>query len=292
MSPQRETNRLYTANCEIRPGMSLPVGVSRWALTIEYDGSSFQGFQRQASAKYTVQAELERALSKVANEPLTLVCAGRTDAGVHATQQVVHFDTSAVRIEKAWVEGVNTQLPAAIRVTSAHSVAGEFHARFSALARTYRYISYSARVRPAILASAVTWLRASPSVSAMQEAGRFLLGEHDFSAFRSSQCQARNPIRTVERLEITAYDNWLVMEIKANAFLHHMVRNIMGSLFAVGRGTKPPQWMAEILSLKDRRMAAATAPAAGLYFVGVEYPDNFALPSGARGPEFIAPFLQ
>lgn len=271
--------------------MHLPDGVSRWALVIEYDGSIFQGFQRQASAKSTVQAELEAALSAVANESITLVCAGRTDAGVHATQQVVHFDTRAVRVDKAWVEGVNTHLPMTIRVVAARPVVERFHARFSAQARTYRYITYCSRVRPAILGRAVTWLKSPLCVGSMRQASRCLLGEHDFSAFRSSQCQAHNPVRTVQHLELFASESWVIMEIRANAFLHHMVRNIMGSLFEVGRGAKAVEWLADVLNTRDRTRAAATAPAAGLYFVGVEYPDEFGLATGPSGPLFVEPVL-
>lgn len=277
----------YSPNCEIKAGMALPEGVRRYALLVEYNGASFQGFQRQASARSTVQGALEAGLSKVAAAPITLVCAGRTDAGVHASQQVVHFDTSAVRPLKAWVEGVNTQLPETVRVHHAQQVAPEFHARFSAQARTYRYISYSGRVRPALLHDCVTWVRHDLNSAPMIEAADHLLGEHDFTSFRATQCQAHSPVRTIHSIQLTQRGPFVVMEIKANAFLHHMVRNIMGSLFVVGRGAKPPGWMAEVLAAKDRRAAAATAPPYGLYFVGVEYPPQLHFNCPVYGPQFL-----
>lgn len=277
----------YTPNCEIKPGMSLPEGIKRYALVVEYDGSAYQGFQRQASAKKTIQAELELALSQIAAHPVTLVCAGRTDAGVHATHQVVHFDSAAERVQKAWIEGTNTKLPKSIRVRWAGRVPGEFHARFSAQARTYRYITYSASVRSAFLPVSATWLRSSLDVEAMQRAANYLLGEHDFSSFRASQCQARSPVRHVEHLRFSKRGAFVVMEVKANAFLHHMVRNLMGSLYEVGRGARAPEWIGEILSLKDRNAAAPTAPPHGLYFVGVDYPAEFSLPSKSLGDDLL-----
>ncbi len=271
--------QLYTLNCEIKPGMMLPEGVRRYALVAEYDGTEYQGFQRQASARKTVQGELERALSAVAAHPVTLVCAGRTDAGVHAAHQVIHFDSSAERDERAWIEGVNTKLPESIRVRWAREVEGEFHARFAALNRTYRYFTYTDRVRSAFLPFNATWLRGELNVGAMQMAASHLLGEHDFSSFRASQCQAHSPVRRIETIRFSKASSFIVMEVKANAFLHHMVRNIMGSLYEVGRGIKPPEWIAELLTLKDRSAAAPTAAPHGLYLVGVEYPQQFAVPS-------------
>lgn len=277
----------YSPNCEIKPGMSLPAGVQRYALVIEYNGARYQGFQRQASANSTVQGELEVALSRVANAPVTVVCAGRTDAGVHASQQVVHFDTQASRPLRAWVEGVNTQLPDSIRVHRAQQVMPEFHARFSAQARTYRYVTYSGPVRPAILSECVTWVRFKLNVDLMKEASLHLVGEHDFTSFRATQCQAHSPVRTLHHIRIEQRGAFLIMEVKANAFLHHMVRNVMGSLYEVGRGAKSPDWVPEVLLACDRRAAAATAPPYGLYFVGVDYPQHLEFQNLAFGPHFL-----
>lgn len=277
----------YSPNCEIKAGMSLPDGVRRLALLLEYNGTEFQGFQRQASARCTVQGALEVALSRVAAAPITVVCAGRTDAGVHATQQVVHFDTSAERPLKAWIEGVNTQLPDAIRVHYAQQVAPEFHARFSAEARTYRYVTYSGRVRPALLGDYVTWVRFGLDVNQMAEAAQFLIGEHDFTSFRATQCQAHSPVRMIHHITFKQRGPFIVMEIKGNAFLHHMVRNIMGSLFLVGQGAQLPSWIADVLAAKDRRAAAATAPPFGLYFVGVDYPPHLNFSHTPYGPHFL-----
>lgn len=276
----------YSPNCEIKPGMSLPPGVQRYALVVEYSGSDYQGFQRQASARRTVQGELERALSRVAAQTITLVCAGRTDAGVHATHQVVHFDSSAVRNERAWLEGTNTHLPDSIRVRHAQAVPAAFHARFSAQARTYLYVTQIDRVRSAFLPANVTWSRQELDMAAMQAAAQALVGEHDFTSFRASQCQAHSPVRRVDYVAFSRNGSCVIMRIKANAFLHHMVRNIMGSLFEVGRGNRPVTWMAELLSSRDRNLAAATAPANGLYFVGVDYPAEFGLPDGGRAGIF------
>ncbi|MCR6651176.1 MAG: tRNA pseudouridine(38-40) synthase TruA [Cellvibrionaceae bacterium] len=273
---------VYTPNCEIKPGMALPAGVHRYALVVEYCGTEYQGFQRQASARKTVQGDLEKALSLIAAQPVTLVCAGRTDAGVHASHQVVHFDTNADRAEKAWIEGANTKLPESIRVRWASKIKGEFHARFSAQSRTYRYFTYTDRTRSAFLPFNATWLRGQLNMEAMQVAASHLLGEHDFSSFRSSQCQAHSPVRRIESIEFSMAGPVIVMEIKANAFLHHMVRNIMGSLYEVGRSARSPDWMRELLALKDRNSAAPTAAPHGLYLIGVEYPQEFGLPDRLR----------
>jgi tRNA pseudouridine38-40 synthase len=261
----------------------LPPGVHRYALVVEYCGAEYQGFQRQASARRTVQGELERALSRIAAQPITLVCAGRTDAGVHATHQVVHFDCSAARDERAWLEGTNTQLPDSIRVRHAQLVPSEFHARFSARARTYHYVTHIDKVRSAFLSTNVTWIRHDMDVDAMRAAAQALVGEHDFTSFRASQCQAHSPVRTVEFVEFSRRGAYIVMRIKANAFLHHMVRNIMGSLYEVGRGAQPGDWIEYLLRCRNRSLAAATAPPQGLYFVGVDYPIEFRLPSVDEG---------
>lgn len=277
---------MYTPNCEIKPGMEVPKQMGRIAAVIEYNGASFRGFQKQASTANTVQGHLEQALSRIANESVTLVCAGRTDAGVHATQQVIHFDTSAERPNKAWVAGVNTQLPKTIRVKHALPVDFSFHARFCALARTYRYITSLQTLPSALLNGLATWQKYSLNLEQMQAAAQLLVGEHDFSAFRASQCQAKSPVRRVEYIKLLAKGELLVMEIKANAFLHHMVRNTMGALFEVGRGAKPVDWIAEVLASRDRSQNASTAPPDGLYFVGVDYPEQYPPLATPSGPVF------
>lgn len=259
----------------------------RIALGLEYDGANLNGFQRQASTKHTVQEHLEHALSVIAQENITLVCAGRTDAGVHATEQVVHFDTLAERPDKAWVQGVNTHLPDNIRVHWAQPCSETFHARFSAQSRTYRYILRSANTRSATLGKLVTHIPYALNKELMKQASEMLIGEHDFSAFRSSQCQANNPVRQMEYINWFEQGELTVMEIKANAFLHHMVRNIVGTLLEVGRGAKNTEWVAEVLASKDRRSAGATAPPWGLYLVGVDYPSSFNLPLTKKGPIFL-----
>jgi tRNA pseudouridine38-40 synthase len=261
--------------------------MKRVALGLEYNGSELKGFQRQRSASNTVQAYLEEAISAIAQETLTLVCAGRTDAGVHATGQVVHFDTLADRPEKAWVLGVNTKLPDCIRVHWARSVQAQFHARFSAGSRCYRYILRSGATRSATLGKMITHIPYELDMKAMEAASQQLLGENDYSAFRSSQCQARNPHRNIEYIRWYRHGELVVMEIRANAFLHHMVRNIVGTLLEVGRGARDVDWVSEVLESKDRREAGATALPWGLYLVDVEYPEKFGLPAQAKGPIFL-----
>lgn len=258
----------------------------RIALGIEYDGAAFYGWQRQREVN-SVQQELETALSKVANQPVELFCAGRTDAGVHATGQVVHFDTTAIRDDKAWVMGTNAQLPDAIAVRWAKQVPDDFHARFSATARRYRYIIYNHKFRPAILRAGLSHYHQKLDTELMQQAGEFLLGEQDFSSFRAIQCQSHSPFRNVHHLRISRQGDFIILDIKANAFLHHMVRNITGSLLEVGMKNRPPEWIAELLAAKDRSLAAATAKAGGLYLVDVDYPAHFALPGTANGPLFL-----
>ncbi len=258
----------------------------RIALGIEYDGTAFYGWQRQREVN-SVQQELELALSTVANQPVELFCAGRTDAGVHATGQVVHFDTTAVRDSKAWVMGTNARLPDAIAVRWAKQVPDDFHARFSATARRYRYIIYNHKYRPAILRSGLSHYHQTLNVELMQQAAPYLLGEQDFSSFRAVQCQSHSPYRNVHHLNIERCGDYIVLDIKANAFLHHMVRNITGSLLEVGMQNRPPQWIAQLLAAKDRNLAAATAKAGGLYLVEVDYPQHFELPTVTAGPLFI-----
>ncbi|AOV96382.1 tRNA pseudouridine(38,39,40) synthase TruA [Edwardsiella hoshinae] len=256
------------------------------ALGIEYDGSRYAGWQRQQEVD-SVQARLEAALSRVASEPVTVFCAGRTDAGVHATGQVVHFTTHACRQEGAWTMGVNAHLPKDIAVRWVKAVSADFHARFSATARRYRYVIYNHRYRPAVLQSGVTHFYHPLDAERMARAGQALLGENDFSSFRAAQCQSRTPWRNVSHLWVNRYGPYVVVDIKANAFVHHMVRNIVGSLLEVGCGNQPEGWIAELLAARDRTLAAATAKAAGLYLVAVDYPAQFALPQPPLGPLFL-----
>ncbi|MCB5225690.1 tRNA pseudouridine(38-40) synthase TruA [Alishewanella sp. 16-MA] len=258
----------------------------RIALGIEYDGASFYGWQRQREVN-SVQQEVEQALAKVANQPIELFCAGRTDAGVHATGQVVHFDCSADRDMKAWVMGTNAQLPDQIAVRWAKEVPDDFHARFSATARRYRYVIYNHKYRPAILRAGLSHYHQDLDIALMQQAAPALLGEQDFSAFRAMQCQSNTPFRNVHHLRIARIGDFIVIDIKANAFLHHMVRNITGSLLEIGMGRRPVSWLAELLASKDRNLAAATAKPGGLYLVEVDYPEQFAIPKVALGPLFL-----
>lgn len=258
----------------------------RIALGIEYDGSNFFGWQRQREVN-SVQQELETALAKVANHPIELFCAGRTDAGVHATGQVVHFDTTAMRDNKAWIMGSNAQLPDQIAVRWAQNVPEDFHARFSATARRYRYVIYNHKYRPALLRNGLSHYHQKLDIELMHQAAPVLLGEHDFSAFRAVQCQSKTPFRNIHHLRIVRIEDYIVIDIKANAFLHHMVRNITGSLLEVGMGRRPPSWIAELLASKNRNLAAATAKAGGLYLVEVDYPEYYQIPRVALGPLFL-----
>lgn len=251
---------------------------ARIALGIEYNGSRFNGYQLQATGTRTVQGELEKALSKVANESVRLTCAGRTDTGVHATGQVVHFDTVAGRELKAWVLGSNTNLPRDISVNWAHQVNDSFSARFSAVSRSYRYILLNRKVRAAVFQHNVAWSYDALDANAMHEAAQYLLGEHDFTAFRASRCQAAHAIRDVQEIRVRRKGDYVILDIRANAFLHHMVRNIMGSLMVIGRSEQAIEWMQEILLGRDRKRAGMTAPATGLYLVDVEYPKKYGLP--------------
>jgi len=258
----------------------------RIALGIEYDGANYYGWQRQKEV-ISVQQKLEEALSLIANHPVTVNCAGRTDSGVHGTGQVVHFETTANRKEVAWTLGVNANLPDDIAVRWMKEVDDSFHARFSATARRYRYIIYNAPFRPGILRAGLSHYHHALDSDLMHQAGQYLVGEQDFTSFRALHCQASGPVRTIEYLEITRRNDFIIIDIKANAFLHHMVRNIAGSLIEVGRGNKPVDWLGTLLTLKDRSKAAATAKPGGLYLVQVDYPEQFELPSPAVGPLFL-----
>ena len=253
----------------------------RIALGVEYDGSRFCGWQTQPQG-CAVQDALERALAEVAGVPVSTICAGRTDAGVHALAQVVHFDTNAQRPESAWVRGVNALLPAACAVNWSRQVADDFHARYSATARYYRYLLLNHPVRPAADQGRVGWFHVPLDLEKMQLAARLLIGEHDFSAFRSSECQARSPVRTLLRLDVSRRSDYFVFDLCANAFLHHMVRNIVGCLVHVGKGKCPPEWLGEVLAGRDRSRAAPTFEAAGLYLSRVQYDERWGLPGAQR----------
>lgn len=250
----------------------------RIALGIEYEGSSFHGWQKQPGGG-TVQNALEEALSRIAGVPIETVCAGRTDAGVHATGQVVHFDTSVDRPLTAWERGANAFLPPAIAVRWAHPVKHDFHARFSAYGRRYRYLLLNRPQRPGTWHGRAGWYHHPLDVEAMQEAAAQLLGEHDFSAFRAAQCQAKSPVKTLRQATVRRVGDLIVFDFEAGAFLHHMVRNLVGSLVYVGQGKHSPSWMSELLRTADRRLAAPTFAAAGLYLVAVQYDAHWALPS-------------
>jgi tRNA pseudouridine38-40 synthase len=253
--------------------------MARIALGLEYDGSAYFGWQRQSHAP-SVQGEFERALSSVADHPVRLTAAGRTDAGVHALMQVAHFDTTAVRPEQAWVLGGSAAAAEDLSVLWAREVPGDFHARFSALSRTYRYRILNRRIRPALERHRSCWIRRPVDAEAMHEAAQCLLGEHDFSAVRSADCQSSTPIRRITAIAVRRYGMRVEIEISANAFLHHMVRNIAGTLLAVGVGDRPVAWVAEVLASRDRASAGPMAVARGLYFAGVDYAAHYGLPSG------------
>jgi tRNA pseudouridine38-40 synthase len=252
--------------------------MSRICLTVQYDGSEYHGWQFQKSMPHlqTVQATLEAALSKIADHEVSVVCAGRTDRGVHALGQVVHFDTTAQRDLSAWVLGANSHLPDSVVVRTSQLVADDFHARFSALTRSYRYKIYNSKLPDVFANRLATWVKTKLDVPAMQIAAKYLIGEHDFSAFRASGCQAKTAVRNLELLDVTRNKHWIDVDLRANAFLYHMVRNIMGSLILVGKGFRPPEWVQDILLQKDRKLAADTASARGLYLTAVQYPDLIA----------------
>ena len=234
-----------------------------------------------------MQEALEAALGEIAGEPIRTICAGRTDTGVHGFGQVVHFDDPAGRSPKAWVMGTNRHLPDDIRVHWAKDVGETFHARFSATARRYRYVICNSPIRPALLAGTVSWWRHSLDLDLMNQAAACLIGERDFSAFRAASCQAASPNRCVTSCEVTRRGDYVIVDISANAFLHHMVRNIVGSLLSVGSKSHPIEWLEQVLAGRDRTKAAETAPADGLYLVSVTYPDEFCLPATPEGPTLL-----
>jgi len=257
----------------------------KFAACIEYDGSAYCGWQRLSHAA-SVQAKVEQALSKVAAEPVYVTCAGRTDSGVHAVGQVIHFETGVERTERAWLLGTNVNLPYDIAIRWVKPVSADFNARFSALSRRYRYIILNRQAKPAVLYKKVAWYHNKLDAEAMHQAAQALWGEHDFSSFRAAGCQARHARREVQQITVTRQGDFIFVDIVANAFLHHMVRNIVGSLLKVGTGEQAIAWMATLLDCQDRKQAGITAPANGLYFVFVEYPAEFALPNAYHLPSF------
>jgi tRNA pseudouridine38-40 synthase len=249
----------------------------RIALGIEYAGCRYYGWQRQDISP-TVQEVLETALSEIADEEIRVICAGRTDTGVHALQQVVHFETTSQRESQAWLLGTNAKLPKDIAVTWMLNVDDEFHARFSAENRTYQYLILNRRARPAVFNGLVTWEYKKLDFERMKQASLCLLGEHDFSSYRAAACQANSPVRTIHQLEINKSGDWYLMTITANAFLHHMVRNIAGVLMAIGKGKREVDWASEVLAAKDRTAAGVTASPHGLYLTDIKYPEKYIIP--------------
>lgn len=249
----------------------------RIALGIEYDGTDFLGWQRLRHGA-SVQGCLEKALSFVAAEPIEVTCAGRTDAGVHGRCQVVHFDTDVQRDMRSWVLGTSSNLPTSVAVLWAQPVPDDFHARFAARSRRYRYTILNRGIRPALDARYVTWERLLLDAARMHTAAQALIGEHDFSAFRAVSCQAKHARRVIKLLQIRRDDAQVIVDIEANAFLHHMVRNIVGSLLVVGRGEQPEVWVAELLAGRNREVAGPTAAASGLTFIGPRYERRWGLP--------------
>lgn len=249
----------------------------RIALGVEYDGRPYCGWQSQPDGM-TVQDTLQQALSRIADRPISVNAAGRTDTGVHALEQVVHFETDVVRPLTAWVRGANTHLPDSISVRWAHPVPDDFHARFSAQGRSYRYLLINRPVRSAVHAGRAGWFHLPLDIDAMRKAAQYVLGEHDFSAFRAAECQAKSPVKCMNSLTIDKEGEMLVFNLDANAFLHHMVRNLVGCLIYVGKGKYPPEWLAEILAGRERRLAAPTFSPDGLYLRRIQYDTKWGLP--------------
>lgn len=253
----------------------------RVALGIEYAGDRFEGWQSQRHGR-TVQDALEAALSRIAGIALRVHCAGRTDTGVHATAQVVHFDTAVSRPLSAWVRGVNTHLPDGVAVRWAREVGDDFHARFLACERRYRYLLYNSPTRPALLAGRVGWFHLPLDEAAMGLAATCLIGRQDFSAFRAAECQAKSPVRDMREVVVGRHGDYLSFDFRADGFLHHMIRNLVGALVYVGKGRYPPEWLAEVLAGRDRSRAAPTFAPDGLYLCGVSYPPGWPLPDDGR----------
>ena len=262
----------------------------RIVMAVEYVGRAYCGWQVQRSGVPTIQSVLEVALSKVANQAVSTIVAGRTDSGVHATNQVFHFDTSAQRSNYGWMMGVNGALPNDISIKWAHEVDHHFHARFSAKERVYRFIIHNNWIKSAALDGLVTWEQYQLDESLMQEAANLLLGSHDFSSFRAAECQAHSPVRTLRELTIKRFGEFIVIQTRADGFLHHMVRNLVGVLLPIGQGRKPIEYAHQVLVAKDRKQGGITAKGDGLYFVRAQY-DREDLPKTAPGPVFIQPLI-
>lgn len=259
----------------------------RIALGIEYCGTAFEGWQTQPHGK-TVQDALQRALKVIAGKPVELVCAGRTDTGVHASAQVAHFDIDVQRPLSAWVRGVNSNLPAGTTVNWAREVDENFHARFSAQTRRYRYLLLNRPTRPAILHGRVGWHHAPLAADKMAQAAAYLLGVHDFSSFRAAGCQAKSPVREMLEAKVVRHQDWVVFDFEANAFLHHMIRNLVGALVHIGKGEAPPEWLPELMAACNRKFAPPTFSPDGLYLCGVSYPPLWNLPGEGR---IVAPLF-
>ena len=258
----------------------------RLALGVSYNGQAYEGWQSQLSGR-TVQDRLERALGKFTTESVATVCAGRTDAGVHGLMQVVHFDTAVLREESSWVRGTNRYLPPDIAVEWARAVPDAFHSRGSAIARRYSYVVLESAVRPSVDAGRVGWVFRALDGEAMRQAAAVLVGEHDFTSFRASACQARGPVKTLRRLDISRRGAYWRFDFEANAFLHHMIRNVMGCLLVIGQGQQPPSWMGQVLAALDRDAAAPTFSPAGLYFLGPAYDDHWQLPARTAAYDWL-----
>jgi tRNA pseudouridine38-40 synthase len=252
----------------------------RIALGIEYDGTSYNGWQRQENG-VGVQQRLEEALTLVADHAVDVVCAGRTDTGVHASGQVVHFDTTARRSDRSWLLGANTNLPPDINVCWAQPADEDFHARFSATGRRYRYQILNRLQRSALHRHRAWWVHQPLDESVMHEAAQLLRGEHDFSAFRAAGCQAKTAMRELTAISVQRHDDWVTVDVSANAFLMHMVRNITGTLVAIGQGEQPVRWARDVLESRDRTTGGVTAPPHGLTLVAVDYPKSFGIPAAA-----------
>lgn len=253
----------------------------RIAAILEYDGSNFSGWQRQEQAR-SVQGIVEAALSRVADEPVQVTVAGRTDAGVHAAGQVIHFDTSAERSDYSWLRGANSNLPPDVALLWTGPVDNGFHARYSATGRHYHYVILNRPVRPTYLARRVTHEYRPLDIHRMQQAARHLLGKHDFTSFRATECQAKSPVRELRALEVAHQNGFIHVRAHANAFLHHMVRNLAGVLMTIGAGEREPDWARQVLEARDRKAGGVTAAADGLYLREIEYPDSFAIPRLSR----------
>jgi tRNA pseudouridine38-40 synthase len=258
---------------------------TRFAACVEYDGSYYKGWQSQVGVR-TVQDDLEAALSKIADQPIRVIAAGRTDTAVHATGQIVHFEGPAERSIDAWFRGTNTRLGAGVALRWVKAVDDTFHARFSAQSRRYRYILLNQAVRPALFRNQVSWEYRPLAIKPMTDAAAYLLGRHDFSAYRASSCQSRDPVKTLSEVTLRQSGNWIWLDIEANGFLHHMVRNIMGVLLTIGKGQQPASWCKTVLESLDRRQGGMTAPPHGLYLTHVGYDEKYQLPDAEYRPVF------